>query len=228
MKPSTTPVIPDSMYNPMDRHGYTTFADAWFKFPASFVQSAAAANKAALSAFVDEREKNGDDELVSVDGDEQLPGVPSVAYEELDWEFERSVEDWQEISVGDTVTFAKTLTDEDVQAFAHISGDTNRLHLDDEFAEGTRFGGRIAHGTLVSGLISSALARLPGLTIYLSQDLEFRHPVRIGDHVSAHVEVIEDLGDNQFCLSTVIHDDDEQKTIIDGEAVVLIDEPPEA
>lgn len=199
--------------------GFTSVADAWFELTSTVVQSTAAANRAALTAFLPDG--NGD----AIE-DAEPPAVPSVAYDDLEWEFERSVDHYEEIGVGDTVRFSKRLTDEDVRAFARISGDTNRLHLDDEFAEETRFGGRIAHGTLVGGLISAALARLPGLTIYLSQDLEFRHPVGLGDRVSAHVEVVEDLGEGQYRLSTVVEDDDREQTIIDGEAVVLIDEPP--
>lgn len=203
----------------------TTLADVWLTFTGSVVQGAAAANKAALSVFTPEAapETNG----TSREEDVVPPAVSSVAYDERDWEFERSADTRAELGVGDTVTFSKILDEDDVQSFARASGDTNRLHLDDAFAEGTRFGGRIAHGTLVSGLISAALARLPGLTVYLSQDLEFRHPVQIGDRISAEVEVVEDLGDEQYRLTTIITDEDEEATIIDGEAVVLIDDFPE-
>jgi len=154
------------------------------------------------------------------------PPIPSVEYSDLDWQFDRTVDDPDHISVGDTVTFEKALTDADVRAFAAVSGDTNRLHLDDEFAADTRFGERIVHGTLVSGLISAALARLPGLTIYLSQDLEFSGPVGVGDRVSARVEIVEDLGNEQYRLETVVRDEDDDATVIDGEAVVLIDDLP--
>jgi acyl dehydratase len=205
-------------------HGFTAVADAWMDLTSTVVQSTAAANRAAMTAFVpeDEAEVNGGAAEELEEGD-----APSVAGEESDWTFERSVERREDIGVGDTVSFSKRLTDEDVHAFARASGDTNRLHLDDEFAEKTRFGGRIVHGTLASGLISAALARLPGLTIYLSQDLKFSAPVGIGDRVSANVEVVEDLGENQYRLTTEIHDEDEDTTIIDGEAVVLIDDLPE-
>ena len=155
------------------------------------------------------------------------PSIPSLSHESLEWEFERSADDPTTLGVGDVVTFEKTISDDDVRTFARVSGDTNRLHLDDEFASGTRFGGRIAHGTLVSGLISSALARLPGVTVYLSQDLQFRAPVGIGDRVSARVEIVEDLGNDQYRLETVIRDEDEDETVIDGEAVVLVEELPE-
>jgi 3-hydroxybutyryl-CoA dehydratase len=112
-----------------------------------------------------------------------------------------------------------------VERFAAASGDTNPLHLDGEWAEETRFEGRIAHGTLVAGTISAALARLPGGVIYLSQDLEFRAPVRIDDRVTADVEVVEDLGEGRFRLRTTV--ESEGATVIDGEAVVLIEDVPD-
>jgi acyl dehydratase len=186
-------------------------------------------NRAAIGASADNG-GNGDDGDVAESGteaEELRPGsVPSLAFETDEWEYERSVEQPDAITVGDSVSFSKPIDDADVERFALASGDTNRLHLDDEFAAEARFGGRIAHGTLVSGLISAALARLPGLTIYLSQDMEFRGPVRIGDRVTATVEIIEDLGTDQYRLSTVVSDGDDE-VIIDGEAVVLIDNLPE-
>ncbi|WP_302080003.1 MaoC family dehydratase [Salinibaculum rarum] len=126
-----------------------------------------------------------------------------------------------DVAVGDTSRFTKTIHDEDVKRFAASSGDTNPLHLDEEFAEETRFSGRIAHGILVSGLISAALARLPGDVVYLSQDLEFLAPVEIGDRVTAACSIAEDLGNNQYRLTTTVTDGDGE-TVIDGEAVVLI------
>mgnify|MGYP006277072649 CR=1 FL=1 len=205
----------------------TAMASAWTRFAETAVKGATAANRAAFSAFTvdgyaDVYAPSDDDPEAVREG-----SVPSLAYEELDWTFERTVDEPSDITVGDTVSFEKQLDEDDVRAFARASGDTNRLHLDDEFAADTRFGGRIAHGTLVSGLISAALARLPGLTIYLGQDLEFQGPVKIGDRVSATVEVLEDLGNNQYRLSTVIHDESSDKPVVDGEAVVLIDELPE-
>jgi acyl dehydratase len=185
-----------------------------------FLRTATAANRAAVSAMLPSTDvEDESDDRVS-------PSIPSVDYSDLDWQFDRTVDHPDRISVGDTVTFEKALTDEDVRAFAAVSGDTNRLHLDEEFAAETRFGGRIVHGTLVSGLISAALARLPGLTIYLSQDLEFSGPVGIGDRVSARVEIVESLGNDQYRLETVVRDEDDDATVIDGEAVVLIDDMP--
>ena len=143
-----------------------------------------------------------------------------------DWETERSTDSREELGVGEYVRFSKRVTDGDVHAFAGASGDTNRLHLDSEFAATTRFGGRIAHGTLVSGLISAALARLPGLTIYLSQDLEFRGPVEIDSVVTAACEIVEDLGGERYRLRTRVTTAADE-TVIDGEALVLIDDLPD-
>ncbi|MFB6074083.1 MAG: MaoC family dehydratase [Haloarculaceae archaeon] len=178
--------------------------------------SAVAANRAAFAAFG-----------VHPDDDGALPAADRIEPAESlpEWHVELSEEHRERLGVGDRVEFTKGISDEDVRQFAAASGDTNPLHLDDEFASKTRFKGRIAHGTLVGGLISAALARLPGLTIYLSQDLEFHNPVRIGDRLTAEVEIVEDLGDDQYRLTTRVVD--EGDVIIDGEAVVLIDELPE-
>ena len=204
---------------------FTAMATAWTNLAESAFKGTTAANRAAFAALTP---GNGTDTDESEEHAEVVDStLPSLAYEHADWTFERTVEDSADITVGDTVRFSKTLSEDDVRSFAAASGDTNRLHLDEEFAIKTRFNGRIAHGTLVSGLISSALARLPGITIYLSQDLEFQGPVSIGDRMSAHVEVLEDLGNGQYRLSTVIKDQDAERVVIDGEAVVLIDELPE-
>ncbi|MFB6160995.1 MAG: MaoC family dehydratase [Haloferacaceae archaeon] len=152
--------------------------------------------------------------------------VPEVAFSRGDWTTERTVDDRTDLGVGDAVRFSKPVTDDDVTAFANASGDTNRLHLDEEFAERTRFGGRIVHGTLVAGLVSAALARLPGLTIYLSQDLEFLKPVEVGERLTAVVEVVEDIGDGRYRLDTSVGNEDGEP-VIDGEAVVIVDDAPD-
>jgi len=149
-----------------------------------------------------------------------------TAYEEDDWEFESVGEREDHIDVGDVVRFSKSLDEADVDAFAAASGDTNRLHLDADYAEGTRFGRRIAHGTLVSGVVSAALARLPGLIVYLSQDVSYLGPVDIGDRVTAVCEVVEELGNERYRLTTAVFDG-EGREVIDGEAVVIADPIPE-
>ena len=142
--------------------------------------------------------------------------------ERAEWDTDRTVDDAAEISVGDEVTFTKPIGDTDIRQFAAASGDTNPIHLDDDAASETRFGGRIAHGTLVGGLISAALARLPGTIVYLSQDMEFLAPVELDSELTATCRIAEDLGDGRFRLTTVVESDGE--TCIDGEAVVLIED----
>jgi len=156
---------------------------------------------------------------------EQIDLRVDTAYERDGWTFEYRGDE-SSIDVGDTVRFTKTVSEEDVETFAEASGDTNRLHLDDEYATGTRFGERIAHGTLVAGTVSAALARLPGLTIYLSQDMSYLGPVPIGDRVTAECEVVEDVGNGRYRLRTTVSREDGDD-VIDGEATVLSDPIPD-
>ncbi|SDK39235.1 CBS domain-containing protein [Natronorubrum texcoconense] len=146
-------------------------------------------------------------------------------YERDDWEFEYRGEDESTVSVGDVARFSKAISDDDVEAFAEITGDTNRVHLDEAYAAETRFGERIVHGILANGLISAALARLPGLTIYLSQESSFLAPLSIGERVTATCEIVDDLGDGKYRIETTVSDGDET-TVLEGDAVVLIDELP--
>jgi len=166
----------------------------------------------------DERSDGDDDRVHRSDR-------PDTAYERDDWSFEY-VGHADTIDVGDVLRFTKTLAEDEVENFADASGDTNRLHLDDDYAAGTRFGRRIVHGTLVAGTISAALARLPGLIIYLSQEVSYLGPVDIGDRVTAECEVVEDIGNQRYRLSTTVTDGDGE-TVVDGEAVVLADPIPE-
>jgi len=191
--------------------------DTWTETSSHVFNSVLAANRAAFAAFGVKPSEDGPDFQTRdrIEADEDLP----------EWTVELSEADRTELGVGDRVTFTKTITAEDVESFAAASGDTNPLHLDDEYASQTRFRGRIAHGTLVGGLISAALARLPGLVVYLSQDLEFHNPVRVDDRCTAECEIVEDLGNDQFRLTTTVSADGE--TVIDGEAVILIDELPD-
>ncbi|WP_435364098.1 CBS domain-containing protein [Haloarchaeobius sp. DYHT-AS-18] len=183
--------------------------------------------------------EEGIDQLVVTEG-EALVGVLSVTelsyylprfqYEpvvevEEDWSTSYEDRDDQGLSVGDVVRFSQILTETEVEEFAALSGDTNPLHLDDEYAARTRFGGRIVHGALASSVISAALARLPGLVIYLSQNLTFRGPVELGDRVTAVCEVIDRVGEDRYRLRTDVFDTDEE-LVITGEAVVLVDDAP--
>lgn len=97
----------------------------------------------------------------------------------------------EELEVGMTRSAAKTICDRSIALFAELSTDHNPVHLDEDYARGTIFGGRIAHGMLTAALISAVIGeQLPGHgTVYLKQDLKFLAPVRPGDHVEARVKV---------------------------------------
>ncbi|WP_222915170.1 CBS domain-containing protein [Natrinema sp. SYSU A 869] len=146
-------------------------------------------------------------------------------YERDDWEFNYRGEDETTVSVGDVARFSKTISEDDVEAFAEVTGDTNRVHLDAAYATGTRFGERIVHGVLANGLISAALARLPGLTIYLSQESSFRAPLSIDDHATAVCEIVEDLGRAKYRIETTVTGSD-GTVVLEGDAVVLVDDLP--
>lgn len=100
---------------------------------------------------------------------------------------------YEEITVGQMAEYSKQIEERDIQLFAAVSGDVNPVHLDATYAAGTPFGERIAHGMLTGAVISAALAmELPGPgTIYLSQSLRFRQPVKIGDSITVKLEVTE-------------------------------------
>jgi 3-hydroxybutyryl-CoA dehydratase len=128
------------------------------------------------------------------------------------------------LDLGRSATFSKTVTEADVVLFAGITGDFNPAHVDEVQASQSRFKGRIAHGMLSAGFISACIAmKLPGPgTIYLSQSLKFTRPVRIGDTVTARVEVLEWNAEKRHArLATTCHNQD-GKQVIDGEALVLV------
>jgi 3-hydroxybutyryl-CoA dehydratase len=130
---------------------------------------------------------------------------------------------FEDLYVGQTATLCKTITEADIQMYATVCLDTNPLHLDEAAARGTRFGGRIAHGMLSAGLISALLGcNLPGPgTIYVSQSLKFKAPVRIGSTVFARVEIMHlNLPRKQATLRTTCMV--KEAVVIDGEAYVLV------
>ena len=129
----------------------------------------------------------------------------------------------EDLSEGMTDVYAKTVTDADIVLFAGISGDTNPMHLDADFAEQTAFKGRIAHGMLSASFISTVLGtRLPGPgCIYLDQSLRFRAPVKTGDTVTARVTITHvDPESKRITAETICSVDD--KVVIEGEATLLV------
>jgi len=130
--------------------------------------------------------------------------------------------DIEDLQAGFSATFAKTITEADIVMFAGVSGDGNAVHTNEEFASRTMFGGRIAHGFLTASVISAAVAnKLPGPgTVYMSQNMRFRAPVRPGDTVHATVTVKEVIIDKcRVVLETVCRVRDE--VVIEGEALVM-------
>lgn len=130
---------------------------------------------------------------------------------------------FDEITIGQTASYSKLVQEQDVQLFAAVSGDVNPVHLDAEFAAGTMFKERIAHGMLTGAVISAAIAmELPGPgTIYLGQTLRFRLPVKIGDEIRVDLEVTALREDRQFVtLDCKIFNQDE-KLVASGEAEVM-------
>jgi len=128
---------------------------------------------------------------------------------------------FEEIQVGQKSTLSKTITAADIQTYAEVSEDRNPIHLDEEFAKNSMFKERIAHGMLTAGFFSAILGtQLPGVnTIYLKQTLEFTAPVRIGDTITAEVEVAEKLEKNNIRLVTTARNQD-GKIVVKGEALV--------
>lgn len=130
------------------------------------------------------------------------------------------------VEVGARASRTKTITDADVRAFAAASGDTNSIHLDDEYAKTTRFGRRIAHGMLTASLISAVLGNdLPGVgTIYLSQTLAFKAPVYLGDTITATVEVTAFRRDKRITTLRTVCTNQEGTVVLEGEATVIAPE----
>lgn len=124
----------------------------------------------------------------------------------------------EDISIGMIRSLCKVVTDSDIEMFAEISTDHNPVHLDDNYARDTIFGGRIAHGMLTAGLISAVIGeQLPGHgTVYLGQSLKFLGPVRPGDMVLAEVEVTEiDYAKRRVTLNT--------RCLVNGKKVLVGD-----
>ncbi len=129
---------------------------------------------------------------------------------------------YDELQVGQQASYPHSVTERDVQLFAAVSGDRNPVHLDADYAAGTPFKERIAHGMFTGALISAAIAcTLPGPgTIYLGQNLRFLRPVKLGDALSVELEVLEKLPKNRVRIATRVLNQ-QGKAVVDGEAEVM-------
>lgn len=129
----------------------------------------------------------------------------------------------EDLHVGMSTSLGRTVTDADILMFAGVSGDTNPVHLDDEFAKSTMFGARIAHGMLSASFISAVFGtKLPGPgCIYLAQSLKFKAPVKVGDTVVARVTVLELIPEKRRVLFETVCTV-AGKPVLEGQAELLV------
>jgi acyl dehydratase len=129
---------------------------------------------------------------------------------------------WIPPALGATATWTRTFSADDVEAFAAISGDRNPLHFDPEFAESTRAGGLIVHGGLTAGLFNALVAmELPGPgSVFLHQEWDYPAPVKVGDTVTAHAEVIEARSDKPITRLRCVARLGDGTEVLRGECVV--------
>ncbi len=133
------------------------------------------------------------------------------------------------VKVGDRAEYERTVTAEDVDAFAQVTGDTNPLHRDPEYAAKTRFGETIAHGMLSAGYISAVIGTKLApdcCAVYLSQSLRFLRPVKIGDTVRAVVDVKAIEPEKRMVTLETICYNQNGEPVVKGEAVILLDAVP--
>jgi 3-hydroxybutyryl-CoA dehydratase len=135
-------------------------------------------------------------------------------------------DDVQGLTVGTVATYTAKVTQENIAAFSQVTGDTNPLHTDAEYAKRTRFKQPIAHGMFGAGAISAALGtRLQpnAVVIYMAQNLQFRGPVLAGDEITATVTVTKvDPERSRVSLDTVVTKQDGSE-VIRGDALVMVD-----
>ncbi len=129
----------------------------------------------------------------------------------------------EELKIGQTSSFSKTITETDVYLFAGITGDFNPAHINAQYAANTQFKERIAHGMLSASLISTILGTsLPGKgTIYLGQQVKFLSPVRLGDTITVTVKVKELVKEKNRVILHTFCANQEGDLVVDGEATVL-------
>ncbi|MFH0888993.1 MAG: MaoC family dehydratase [Planctomycetota bacterium] len=128
-----------------------------------------------------------------------------------------------DIKIGDKASFSKTISETDIYNFAGISGDFNPVHINEEFAKNSLFKTRIAHGFLGASLISTVLGtKLPGPnTVYISQELQFKAPVKIGDTLTAECEIMEKIDKKKILkIKTTVYNQT-GFAVIEGAATVL-------
>lgn len=130
---------------------------------------------------------------------------------------------YEDVKVGDKSTFRKTVSEADIFAFCGLTGDFNPIHVDEVFAQQSRWQGRIAHGMLVASMITQTLSSLLGEgAVHVSQQVSFEAPVRIGDTITVVSEVIEKLDDRRQVVVRSEWTNQSGKTVITGTGEVLL------
>lgn len=131
---------------------------------------------------------------------------------------------YEDLKMGQSAEMKHTVTEEDIKTFGDLSGDYNPLHFDEDWAKKTMFEGRIAHGILTAAYVSAAIGmHLPGPgTIYMSQSMKFLGPVRIGDTITARVEIVKLNDEKQRVTLRTLCTNQDGKTVLDGEALVTL------
>lgn len=140
---------------------------------------------------------------------------------------EVSILDKLGVDIGYKITVTKTITEADILLFAAVSSDFNPVHMVEEYAKKTMFGGRIAHGVISVGLLSAAMAKLPGVSIFLGTSVKFLKPVRIQDTISAIVEVTAVRKDKGIVTLKNTCVNQKGETVTEGESVVRLFPRPE-
>ncbi|MEQ8505066.1 MAG: MaoC family dehydratase [Rhodospirillales bacterium] len=130
---------------------------------------------------------------------------------------------FEDLEVGQSDEYSRTISESDILVFAGVSGDTNPVHLNHEFASETMFEGCIAHGLLTASYISTVIGtKMPGPgCIYVGQTLKFKAPVKAGDTVTARATILEKFDDKNFVkiqTQCLVGD----KVVLDGEATIMV------
>ena len=128
---------------------------------------------------------------------------------------------FESFRVGERAEYVRTVSEADVVDFARVSGDDNAIHLDEAFAAGTRFGGRVAHGPLSFGFLAASQTRLLGTgIIWLGASVRFTAPVRIGDTVVTETEIVEVVADKQLLRVRCTARGRDGAVVMEGESLV--------
>lgn len=130
---------------------------------------------------------------------------------------------FEDIEIGESSTFRKTVGEADIFAFCGITGDFNPIHVDEEFAKHTRWQGRIAHGMLVASMVTQTLSSLLGEgAVHVSQEVCFLAPVHIGDSVTVVSEVTEKIDEKRRVVVASVWTNQDGTTVITGKGEVLV------